>query len=103
MNDKQNKTSPAVSVADLEPYLGDASTGEKHPIPLDSQSRIYLHSRRHRLTDSDGISGKATIDGLVNAKVLHDDRPDYVQRVSYSQEKIPKTEHEETIITIEVL
>ena len=101
MNETKNNT--PFSATDMESNIKHASTGKKCTLPLDSPCCLHLHSRRHRLADSDGISGKAVIDGLVNAKVLQDDRPDYVQRVTYSQEKIPKTENEETIITIEVL
>jgi hypothetical protein len=61
---------------------------------------IHVHSRRHRMADSDGISAKAVIDGLVLAGVLEDDSPKYVKWVTYSQEKISKKEDEETIITI---
>ena len=60
--------------------------------------RIVLLSRRNRLCDADGISAKAAIDGLVHCGVLENDSPEFVESVSYSQEK---SDIEETIITIE--
>ena len=48
---------------------------------------IHIHSRRKRLADSDGISAKAAIDGIVKTGILPDDSAKYVRNVSYSQEK----------------
>lgn len=62
---------------------------------------IHIHSKRKRLVDPDGISGKAIIDGLVKAGVLKNDSPEYVAEVTHSQEKIKKGETEETIIDIQ--
>jgi hypothetical protein len=57
-------------------------------------------SYRHRLADTDGISAKAAIDGLIHAGVLRNDTPEYVQEVSYSQVKIGRKEMEWTEIQI---
>lgn len=65
-----------------------------------SPVRIHIHSIRKRLTDADGVSAKAAIDGLVKAGVLEDDSPEFVQEVSYSQEK---GKEEKTIITLEII
>ena len=62
-----------------------------------SQVNIHIHSKRNRLTDADGISAKYAIDEIVHSGLLQDDGPQYVRRVSYSQEK---SKTEETIITI---
>ena len=56
-----------------------------------------MHSIRKRLTDADGVSAKAAIDGLVLAGILPDDSPKYVKEVTYSQEK---GDPEKTIIEI---
>jgi len=61
---------------------------------------IHIHSRRKRLVDPDGLSGKALIDGLVHADILPDDNAGIISSVTFSQEKIRKGEEEETIITI---
>jgi hypothetical protein len=58
---------------------------------------IHVHSIRKRLTDSDGVSAKAAIDGLVHTGLLENDSPKEVRYVSYSQEK---GEKEETIIIV---
>lgn len=100
MNEKnKNKNNQAtVSIADLESNTGNESMAEGKATPDDSRCSIHLHSRRKRLTDADGVSGKAAIDGLVHGGILVDDSPEYVQEVSYSQEKIKKDEFEETLI-----
>ena len=61
---------------------------------------IHIHSKRKRLADPDGVSGKAAIDGLVHAGLLKDDSLKFIGEVTHSQEKISKLESEETIITI---
>jgi len=57
-------------------------------------------SRRHRLADPDGISGKAAIDGLVSAGILSDDSAKQVAEVRHSQVKVSKADAEETVITL---
>jgi hypothetical protein len=59
--------------------------------------RIAIHSVRQKLADSDGISAKAAIDGIVEAGVLKNDTPKEVENVSYSQDQ---GEKEYTVITI---
>jgi len=62
--------------------------------------RIAIHSVRQKLADSDGISAKAAIDGIVEAGILKNDSPKEVESVSYSQEQ---GDEECTVITIERL
>lgn len=54
---------------------------------FDRKVSIHIHSVRKREVDSDGVSAKAAIDGLVEAGLLQDDSPKWVKEVSYSQEK----------------
>jgi hypothetical protein len=62
---------------------------------------IHIESIRHRLTDTDGVSGKAAIDGLVLCGILQGDRAEDVAQVTYSQRKVAaKKEPETTIITV---
>ena len=101
MNEENKNHSPALPPPDLEPDSIYGTLGEKEtkgPYPP-SGCHLHIHSRRKRLCDADGISAKAVIDGMVKAGVLPDDSPQYVQKVSYSQEK---GEPEETIVTIYV-
>lgn len=73
---------------------------EKKDQRFNSPVSLHVRSYRYRLTDADGISAKAAIDGLVHLGILVDDRPEFVREVSYSQEKIKKPELEKTVITI---
>jgi len=81
----------------MESGARNALLGEKETSGLDTRCHIHVHSRRKRLTDPDGISGKAAIDGLVRSGLLADDKAQYVSEVTYSQEK---GSPEETIITL---
>ena len=90
--------------ADSDAYLEQvvirkllAKKGYQRP---DSQVCIFVHSKRHRLADPDGISAKAAIDGLVRSGILEDDSAKFIKEVSFTQEKIPSKEKETTIITI---
>jgi hypothetical protein len=65
---------------------------------LDQRVCIHIHSKRRRLTDPDGVSHKAAIDGLREGHLLEDDSPLYVKTVSFSQEITEASE--ETIIDI---
>lgn len=62
--------------------------------------RIHVKSFRYKLTDADGICAKWTIDGIVDAGILEDDRPEIVETVTHSQEQISKNIEEFTVITI---
>jgi hypothetical protein len=100
--DKQVGDTASLPSADLEPASCHEPMAEKKSETLDTPSgsrvRLHIHSKRKRLCDADGISGKAAIDGLVYSGLLRDDSPEFVESVSYSQEKC---DYEETIITIE--
>ena len=95
MNGVKNNTT--VPVTDLEQIVSNAALATDEDETEDSRICIHVHSVRKRLTDADGISAKAAIDGLVNAGILADDSPEIVKQVTYSQEK---GDPEETIITL---
>jgi hypothetical protein len=59
----------------------------------------YVHSIRKRLTDSDGASAKAAIDGIVKSGLLRDDNHHVIRKTIFSQEKAGKGQEEKTIIT----
>ena len=94
-----NENNLTISPADLEPDIGDAPLEPKETKGLDSPVCIHIHSLRKRLADIDGISGKAAIDGLVNAGLLLSDSPKHVKEVTYSQEKTKGPEITEITIT----
>lgn len=93
------KDSTAFPFTNLEPGFSDAPLGEKKTTGSDPPIRIHFHSLRHRLADSDGISGKAAIDGMVKAGILKDDSAKYVKSVTHSQEKTKGPEVTEVTIT----
>lgn len=92
-----DKNSPAIPASDMEQGDSNASLGEKKAKRCDSRINIHIHSIRKRLVDPDGVSAKAVIDGIVKAGLLPDDSSEFVNQVSYSQEK---GKEEETIITL---
>ena len=47
---------------------------------------IVVHSIRRRLVDTDGISAKAVIDGLVKAGIFEDDNAQIIKSIKYTQE-----------------
>ena len=98
---KEPNHSPPVPLTYVEQATGDQPVQEGCDTPFDTPVHIHIRSLRYRLADADGISAKAAIDGLVHRGLLKDDNPRWVQEVSYSQEKVPKTEEEKTIITIQ--
>ena len=87
----------ANSITNMEQDHCNDLAGANEATPFDSLVRVHFHSVRKRLADSDGISGKACLDGIVEAGILHDDSPAYVKDVTHSQEK---GKEEYTIITI---
>ena len=92
-----NENNTTDTITNLESNTSDASLGEKKIKGYDSPVRVVIHSYRKRLTDADGISAKAAIDGLVKAGLLTDDSPKYVEEVTYRQYK---SKEEKTIIEI---
>jgi len=62
------------------------------------QIDIIITSRRYRLCDPDGISGKALLDGIVRAGILPDDSAEYINEVRHKQIKIKKHEKETTLV-----
>jgi hypothetical protein len=58
---------------------------------------LHIHSKRKRLTDTDGISFKAAIDGICAAGILSNDSASIINKITSSQEI---SKNEETIIDI---
>lgn len=76
----------ADTVANLEQVVGNEPLGKKKGARFDTPCRVHFHSVRARLADSDGISGKAAIDGIVHAGILSNDSPKEICEVTHSQE-----------------
>jgi len=98
--ENKNENQASLPFANMESAVSHAPLGTQKGQGLDTPCRIHIHSRRHRLTDPDGISAKAAIDGIVIAGILPDDTAKQIKEITFSQEKIPKSEIEETIIEL---
>jgi transposase len=92
------KNHSTLSFTNMEPITCNESMAKKEGERLDKRCSISVHSRTKRLSDADGRSVKALIDGLREAGILEDDNPKFVKKVEQSQEIT--TDEEETIIDI---
>jgi hypothetical protein len=103
--DEEINDNITVQVACLECPVTNASHRKIPTEQLFTRCNIHVHSKRKRLADPDGISVKFVIDGLVKSNILRDDSCEFIEKISFSQEKINAKENpdagEETIITIE--
>jgi hypothetical protein len=94
----RNGNNPAVSTPNVEQDTrAKLLATKKKDARFSTPICISVHSVRSRLADSDGVSIKAALDGLVKAGILYDDGPKYVRSSTQSQEK---GENERTVITI---
>ena len=84
----------------MESITCNEPLGEKKMPRFNTPVRLLIHSYRHRLVDTDGVSGKAAIDALVHADILANDSPKQVTEVSFKQTKIKTSEEEKTEIII---
>lgn len=87
----------------MESNISNAFLGKKKITRLDTPVNIFVHSKRYKNTDPDGISIKAVLDGIVLAGILPNDTAKEIKGIFYTQEKIPRNEQEETIITIKTI
>lgn len=90
----------AIRAAHMESDLRAAGISKDEVETFTSPVFVVFHHLRHRLTDRDGISGKAVLDALVQAGILADDSPAQVADVRHIQSKIGSQEEEKTIVTI---
>lgn len=88
---------PAVSVADVEPDLGDESPREDEAKEIHPRFSITIHHRSRRLADATGRSHKACVDGIVRGGLLPDDSPVYVAEI---KETFERRNNEETIVEL---
>ena len=96
----ENRNRSAVPAHNVEPATRHESLAAQAVSRLGTPCCLHIISYRHRLCDSDGISAKAAIDGLVHGGILVDDSPEYVKEVTYSQVKVRTKDEERTEIII---
>lgn len=82
----------------MEQVAGDEQIPADESAAFTSRVHITFHHIRKRLADPDGLSGKAAIDGIVEAGILPDDSAKFVEEVRHQQIKGSK---EETVIVIQ--
>lgn len=87
--------------AHVEPDTGDEIERSNEVKAFDQAVRLDFVHYRYRLADPDGLSVKACIDGIVEAGLLVDDSAKEIEAITHRQIKIPRTQEERTVITIE--
>lgn len=90
----------AAKTANLERVVRNAPLDAEVCAAFDTPVRITVVSYRVTLADADGISAKAAIDGLVLARIIVDDSPEYLEEVRHRQVKVEKVEEEQTVLEI---
>jgi len=83
--------------------VGEVRLVEISPMEMFSrQVRIHVMHHRYRLADFDNLNAKGAIDGLVQAGLLQNDSPKYVQGpILHDQVKVKSYDDEKTVVTIE--
>lgn len=81
----------------MESYLDDQFKKSNADQKTGKKYYLHIHSRRKRLCDPDGISAKAFIDGVVGSGLLPDDNSEWIEEITFTQEK---SDIEETIMEI---
>ena len=96
---QQCKDRATVSTPNVERSVKHEPVGKGEDNKVHKAFRVSFHHRTNRLTDSDGRSIKAALDGLVLGGILPDDSPKFLPKIpGQTQEK--KAGKEETVITI---
>jgi len=72
--------------------------GKNENPPYAAPCSLVVSCRRRRWCDTDNISLKACVDGLVHGGVLEDDR--FIEEVTISQVKCEKGEEESTVMEL---
>lgn len=75
--------------ANLESNFGNDSFSTNEVAPLDSPTNLHVHHFRKRLCDIDGVSIKATLDGLVASGILPDDSTEFIKSIKVTVSKSP--------------
>jgi hypothetical protein len=91
---------PTVQDADDKRPERDATLPATPNYKVGCRCSIVVHHRRRRLADVGNLQAKAAIDGLRYAKILRDDRPEFVASETHVQEKINSKDEETTTIRI---
>jgi len=96
---KDNSDSLADTIAYLESYLGYAALLSDKSKEETPRASIVVRSYRRLNGDPDGVSVKATLDGIVERGILADDSSKQVKSVKF--ESITGCKEEQTLIIIQ--
>lgn len=89
--------------SNVERGVGFEATKEVGAEALRKKVGLHFHSRRYRSVDPDGFCAKWVIDSLIACGVLRGDGPEDIAGVYFTQERIPRSEREQTVLTISSL
>ena len=95
MNESDNRAS--VPATNVEPPAGDESVGAQALPRFDTPVAIRVTSYRKNKHDTDGLSVKAVLDGVVRAGILADDSAKQVTQITFES---VKSSDERTVIEI---
>ena len=88
----------SLSTTNMEQAVSNESLGKKKMPRFDSPVHIHVISYRKRKHDTDGVSAKAVLDGIVRAGILADDSSEQVKSITFESRQA-KSE-EKTLIEI---
>lgn len=88
----------AISTANVEPNSRHAPMGKEAIARFTAPVHIRVISYRKHRHDTDGISAKAVIDGLVRIGVIADDASEFVKEITFESRKSSE-EKTEIVIT----
>jgi len=85
----------------MESDDGNGTLGKKETPRFNSPVNIRVISYRKARHDTDGVSVKAVLDGIVRAGILADDTSEQIKEITFESRKTKKGEKEKTIIEID--
>jgi Holliday junction resolvase RusA-like endonuclease len=100
MTKHENNNPSSLPAPNVEQNTSHEPMGKKKTAPLDSPVNIRVISTRSRPHDTDGVSVKAVLDGIVRAGILPDDSSKQIKSITFESKQGKK---ENTIISIETL
>ena len=96
---KKNGNRDTYSTSNVERSVVNAPIHTYAGTTFNTPVRVDIYSSRKRKTDIDNISGKAVLDGCVEAGIFKDDSPDFIE--CYQVHKPTISNEEKTVIIIE--
>ena len=96
MSESNNRA--ALPASDMEQNTGNESLGKKETPRFTAPVNIRVISYRKLNHDTDGVSIKAVLDGVVHAGILTNDSAKQVKKVTFESRK---SKEERTVIIIE--